>query len=333
MSSSFIVRFRPTGPWRFGPDSGSRQHVDLLLHSDAVYSSVTNAMARLDLLDDWLRATATNDQGVSAVRFSSLFPYQRDVLFVVPPRSLWPPAPSIKVRYKGARFVPLGVVETLLNEKPLDEDRWSVDGESFCLVPNGWQEGPFRQALRSSAGVDRLDAGRIDVHLTACLEFTRDSGLWMMTVFSDDAAKERWEAPVRGALNLLADSGIGGERSRGWGRSRQPRWDAAEALSVPMEEGVEPAYWLLSLYAPSHADAVDWNRGNYGAITRSGRIENPARWGELKAATQMITEGSVLLAPREPQGGAPNVAPEGFAHPVYRAGFAVTIPIPWRAPA
>jgi hypothetical protein len=42
----------------------------------------------------------------------------------------------------------------------------------------------------------------------------------------------------------------------------------------------------------------------------------------------MVAEGSVLVAAAEPRGMAPDVAPGGFAHPVYRAGFAVAVPIP-----
>ncbi len=42
----------------------------------------------------------------------------------------------------------------------------------------------------------------------------------------------------------------------------------------------------------------------------------------------MIAEGSVLYAVGEPRGAAADVAPEGFAHPVFRAGFALTIPLP-----
>ncbi len=79
-----------------------------------------------------------------------------DTLLVVPPRSLWPPPESAKIRYKGAHFVPLPVIESLLAEKAIDEDRWAVDGESECLVPSNQGRGPFRVALRSSAGVDRL---------------------------------------------------------------------------------------------------------------------------------------------------------------------------------
>jgi len=205
-----------------------------------------------------------------------------------------------------------------------------VDGESECLVPSNPGRGPFRVTLRSSAGVDRLSNSAVEIHSTACLEFARGSGLWTIVQFSSEDARARWQAPVRSALLLLADSGLGGERSRGWGRSEAPEW---QPWAPPEAPAADQAYWLLSLYTPSEHDAVDWKRGNYATVSRRGRIESTARWGEPKLPTTMITEGSVLLASNELRGAASNVAPEGFPHPVYRAGFAVTIPIPWRVAA
>jgi len=326
---SFAVRFRPVGPWRFGPDSGARDRVDLIYHSDAFFSAVCSAMSQLGLAEEWLQATATA-ASAPVVRFSSFFPFAGDTLLVVPPRGLWPPPESTKTRYKGAHFVPLSVIEALLADKAIDEDRWTVDGESECLVPSNPGRGPFRVALRSSAGVDRLSNAAVEIHSTACLEFARGSGLWTIVQFSDEDAKARWQAPVRSALLLLADSGLGGERSRGWGRSEAPEW---QPWAPPQSAAAEQAHWLLSLYTPAENDAVDWKRGNYATVVRTGRIESSARWGEPKQSTTMIAEGSVLLASSELRGAASNVAPEGFPHPVYRAGFAVTISIPWRTAA
>jgi hypothetical protein len=42
----------------------------------------------------------------------------------------------------------------------------------------------------------------------------------------------------------------------------------------------------------------------------------------------MIEEGSVVAATSVPAGRAPDVAPDGFPHPVFRAGFALSIPLP-----
>lgn len=329
----YAVRFRPVGPWRFGPDSGARDRVDLIYHSDALFSAVSLAMSQLGFADEWLQATATS-ASAPAVRFSSFFPFAGDTLLVVPPRSLWPPPESTKIRYKGARFVPLSVIESLLSETAIDEDRWAVDGESECLVLSNPGRGPFRVALRSSAGVDRLRNASIEIHSTACLEFARHAGLWTIVQFANDAASSEWQDRVRSALLLLADSGFGGERSRGWGRSETPEWQPwTPPQSSSAERTADRAHWLLSLYTPAEEDAVDWKRGNYATVARRGRIESSARWGEPKQPTTMIAEGSVLLSSNELRGAASNVAPQGFPHPVYRAGFALTVPIPWRVPA
>jgi CRISPR type III-A-associated RAMP protein Csm4 len=536
MNPGLLVKLRPAGPWRIGPDSGARNRVDAIYHSDALYSAVTSAMSLMGSLDAWLDATARN--GVPAVCFSSCFPFLEDVTLIVPPRTIWPPAPpalSARVRWKSARFVPLEMVRAILAGHKLDEERWSVDGPSECLVPAG-SPGPFRSGVRWNAAVDRL-TGATERHSTACIEFRPGAGLWTIVSFSSESARERWMEPVKAAFRLLADTGFGGERSRGWGRAEQPEFvegalpeiilpelggqgpgaggqggEAAVAVSgpeippepapappveepqpeppieeppapeqpegevggqgpgagdqgveatavvsgpeipaepkseLPVEEtpapeqpegevggqgpgaggqGVEdtaavsgpeipteppveepalqeqsepvegeaqqqaapeiapmaapeaaepegpapespaaepvaaetpeaepsatetpapgpqpPApergpelegtqpHWLLSLFLPATSDAVDWGRGNYTVVSRGGRVESPVRSGELKKQVQMVTEGSVVFAVPAPHGSEADVAPDGFEHPVYRAGFAVSIPLP-----
>ena len=107
-----LIKLHPTGPWRIGPDSGDRDRVDRVYHSDTLYSAVSGAMLRLGLLDEWLDATARASEPL--VRFSSCFPFHGETLYVIPPRTLWPPPPSAKVRWKGARFVPLKLVHDLV---------------------------------------------------------------------------------------------------------------------------------------------------------------------------------------------------------------------------
>jgi len=435
MTPGLVVRLRPTGPWRIGPDSGARNRVDSIYHSDSVYAAVTAAMARLGAFAEWLDATARS--GEPAVSFSSCFPFLDEIGFVIPPRTIWPPqlpAVGARVHWKSARFVPLTIVQSLVAGGKLDENAWSVDGPSECLVPAG-RLGPFRSAVRSSAAVDRM-SGASERHSMACLEFRAGAGLWLVAAFHDEPAWERWRDPVKSAFRLLADSGFGGERSRGWGRSEAPEFtegtlpemilppagrasappkeeaplpteapeeaasgasDSASQpaepltttpaedapsqpeangggaivdiagslasaasltesaigvleLEAPVEVAEEPTeaelvpealpqeaaifeagpkpHWLLSLFAPAERDAVDWSRGNYWLVERGGRIDSPAGSGELKKTLQLVGEGSVIYAAAAPSGAAPDVAPGGFPHPVFRAGFAVSVPLP-----
>jgi CRISPR type III-A-associated RAMP protein Csm4 len=410
MKPGLAVKLHPLGPWRIGPDSGARNRVDAIYHSDSLYSAIASAMARMGSLEEWLDATVgvTARAGAPLVCFSSCFPFVEEMQFVSPPRTVWPPRSpalmSAHVRWKSARFVPLGMVQTILTGKPLDENRWSVDGESGCLMP-GKRQGPFRAGVRWNAAVDRL-TGATDRHSVGCIEFRPGCGLWTVVAFADDAARDRWQGPVKAAFRWLADSGFGGERSRGWGRAAAPEfvegrlpgmilaqgpdvWPppiqeppserppiqeppeepqlpdpdpepqlppddpdpfpdplpaapalssapalpaapalaAAPATAEPHAPGLT-AHWLLSLFSPAASDAVEWTRGSYTLLERGGRVESPAGSGALKKLVQMVSEGSVLYAPAAPHGAAPDVAPEGFAHPVFRAGFALSIPLP-----
>jgi hypothetical protein len=99
------------------------------------------------------------------------------------------------------------------------------------------------------------------------------------------------------------------------------------AISAGVVEAPQ-SHWLLSLYTPAAGDTVDWRRGSYAVLTRGGRVESPAGSGGPKKQVQMIAEGSVLTAASEPRGAVADVGPEGFPHPVYRAGFALAIPLP-----
>lgn len=336
MNPGFVVRFRPSGPWRIGPDTGARDRVDRVFHSDALFSAVSHAMSRLGRLDDWFASTVTGGNG-PAVRLSSLFPALDDLRFVPPPRNLWPPPPSPKVRWRNARFVPLSVVRDLASEKPLNDNRWYLDGASGCLLPADprFRSGPFRVALRSHAAVDRLRGDTIEVHRTACLEFSEGGGFWGAVSFANEEAKTQWSGPLQAAFRYLADTGLGGERSLGWGRSAQPEFTEGalpdlilpEPEATPAAEPGETAYWLLSLFSPAPQDTIDWQRGHYALAERGGRIESPARSGDAKKVVRMVEEGSVLVAAAPPTGAAPDVAPEGFPHPVFRAGFAVAIPL------
>jgi CRISPR type III-A-associated RAMP protein Csm4 len=424
MNPGLVVKLRPAGPWRIGTDSGARNRVDPIYHSDSLYSAVASAMARLGSLDEWLDATARNS--APAASFSSCFPFLDEIDFVVPPRTIWPPTSpalmSARVRWKSARFVPLGVVQAMLAGEALDGNHWSLDGASECLVPAG-RPGPFRTGVRWSAAVDRL-TGATERHSTACIEFRPGAGLWTLVSFQDEAAHRRWLEPIKAAFRLLADTGFGGERSRGWGRSEPPEFTegmlpeivlggtqkpapeplvtertvtelivaepappgtevliiaeqvtalaplalglwppvtdeppvaepappepeapiAAESVTEtappapgPQEQRVPrpapaPAHWLLSLFTPGPEDSVDWRRGNYVVQARCGRVDSPAGSGELKKEIQMVAEGSVLCAAAPPRGSAADVAPDGFAHPVFRAGFALSIPLPGAAP-
>lgn len=337
MAAGLLFRLRAQGPFRHGTGPGSR--TELTFRSDALYSAVTLAMRQLGVLEEWVRDTVANPGG-PAVVLTSCFPYHGATLYVAPPRSLWPPAPSTRVRWKSARFVPWEVVPSLLAGRPLEEDKWVVDPASDCLLAaekRGLAEAPFRTATRVGLAVDRRNHGSSLPFTMHCVEFKDGAGLWCAARFPDGQMRNPWPDRLVAAFRLLADTGLGAGRSRGWGRFEIE--ETRESLPVEIDGTAPPAvagecaWWLLSLYSPREQDGVNWRRGDYSLAVRGGRVESSANPGEQKKLVRMVEEGSVIFAAGRPVGAAPDVAPEGFPHPVYRSGLAFAVALPPRGQA
>jgi CRISPR type III-A-associated RAMP protein Csm4 len=347
MLQGLLIRLRPLGPWRFGPGDGAHDRVDALYRSDRLYSAVTLAMRQLGHLNDWLDATARAE--TPAIVLSSLFPFQADTLFAIPPASLWPPPPSLvtapspvfltKVRWRAARFVPLSVLESLLTGQNILADQWAPDAETGCLLRRDRpSSSPYRIVQRSFAAVDRVTGRSEQAARVACVEFEAGAGLWTAVRFASEAAESAWTERIQAAFRLLADTGFGARRSSGWGQTAAPEFQpgAWPQLLMPKlkparngaGDGSARLYWLLSLYSPAASDSVDWNGGFYEVAVRAGRVESPEASGAAKKQARLITEGSVLSATSDLIGAAVDVAPDGFAHPVYRSGLALAIPLP-----
>jgi CRISPR type III-A-associated RAMP protein Csm4 len=352
MQPALLIRLRPLGAWRFGPADGGHDQVDTLFRSDRLYSAVTLAMERLGLLEEWLAATARAAK--PKIVFSSLFPFQGDTLYAIPPATLWPPpvplltTPSpvflTKIRWKTAHFVPLTVIDSLITGQPILADQWLPDPESACLLRRDRpSSSPFRVVMRSTAAVDRLTHTSAEIRPLACVEFEQSAGLWSLARFAGAAEEQAWSGPLQSALRLLSDSGFGAGRSRGWGQTQAAEFQTGTwpGILLPklgrflrntppgaLENGAGALYWLLSLYSPAAADKVDWSGGNYSLALRGGRVESNSGQGALKKNVRMVSEGCVLSAAEDLVGAAVDVAPDGFAHPVYRSGLALALRLP-----
>jgi CRISPR type III-A-associated RAMP protein Csm4 len=344
MNPALLIRLRPITPWRIGPDHGALEYSECVLHSDALYSALCLAFEQLGWLEEWLTATA-DPYSAPAVRFSSCFPWQRGMLFAPPPEGLWPPAETsgvaAKIRWKGAKLLPTTLIAALLRGEALDEKAWTVDAHTGCLIPSGgrFPTGPFRVMRRAAAAVDRVTEGNVLPWAASCLQFAPASGLWCSAVFANQTAYAVWSPKIESAFKLLADSGLGGLRSRGFGRSRTPDFQPgslpgllglAMEESSPVERDDAPArrWWMLSLFSPAAADNVEWSAGSYTLVERSGRSASRAIAGQLKKSSRLVREGSLVVAKGGLVGTVRDVAPDGAPHPVWRSGYAVAIELP-----
>ena len=118
--------------------------------------------------------------------------------------------------------------------------------------------------------------------------------MWCAVECSDE-----WSARVQSLFRWIADTGVGGERALGWGRSETPEFDALPAAltaTVEDSEHHEIGYYCYHSRA-GKGRRVDWSRGSYALVRRSGRTQDR---GELKVESALVEEGSVLISEESP---------------------------------
>lgn len=122
---------------------------------------------------------------------------------------------------------------------------------------------------------------------------------------------------------VLADEGLGGDRSVGKGLCHSP---AFSKLSLTVPDRAE-CQLLLSLFYPLPSETEVIAKGYYEMIERKGYLYSPAAQGLKRKGVRVFKTGSVFPATQPLSGQLVDVTPEIFVqHRVYRYGIALSVP-------
>jgi CRISPR-associated protein Csm4 len=171
--------------------------------------------------------------------------------------------------------------------------------------------------------LDRI-SNASNIYRAGRLTFAENGGLWVGFQVLD----EQWRGVLSALLNVLADEGIGGERSSGYGQFMLALDD--DRLSFPDAVETDRFVTLSHCRPASTQEATQTLSGNaaYGLDVRRGWMGSLDASGLRRKAVRMLTMGSVLQSIRGQSlyGSLANVTPDVFKrHPVYRYGFALPI--------
>ncbi|HMA33160.1 MAG TPA: type III-A CRISPR-associated RAMP protein Csm4 [Chloroflexia bacterium] len=241
----------------------------------------------------------------------------------------------------GALYgAPAGVAPPAFDREDLLQGRqaWVTAAEREALAvfrdpedPVGairlWQEGDSPRVT-----IDRRTS-ESQVYQAGWVAFPPGAGLYFLMEWRDPA----WQPAIHAALAYLAEEGIGGERSSGYGQFTLAI-DAPVPLPAPPTSPA-PAAMTLSLYHPTAPEVVEAGllaAGAYGLTTRRGWVGAPGALGVRRRDVLMLTEGSVLpFQGAGPFGNMVDVTPETWPPGVRevpgrlrRYGFALPLPLP-----
>ncbi|GEM_PF-2130437 len=233
--------------------------------------------------------------------------------------------PSERKTYKAVRFAPADALCELLEGRMPHGHQ--ARGE--VLLPEDFRVSRLWQSnSRTRLAVNRLGDGPLEGQLFDFGSVAFDSAVRLALIvdFFDPNAQPHFEA----ALRLLADEGLGADRSVGYGRLKLVEEEIGDYAEPKLGHGMR---LCLSLLHPTEQEVRDGLLdipAVYSIVTRGGWISAPGASHLRRKTVSMLAEGSLVkdLGQRR-YGDSPKVLeplPElGLRHPVFRPGYAVTI--------
>jgi len=333
--STYRLRFR--APLHVGERGVGQEVTRAHVPADTLFSAICSTWRELYGLEDLEGALLPAFRGERApFLLTSAFPYAGDVRFF--------PRPLVRLRIEDqkalrrARFVSEAVfAEILRGETPPFNRGLCVNGGAVWVsreekaALTRWTDDAsgeialWKQTVAPRVTLDRITSASEIRHFGRLL-FAEGCGLWF-------AAKldEVWRDRFEGALRLLGDSGLGGERGAGHGLFTFDRFS-----DVPLPDAGEDAGHFVTLapcYPKDESEAAALSTGaavSYELMPRRGWVGSPEAGSLRRRMIWMFAEGSVL-------GGAGSagqlalVTPAASPHDVLRYGFAFPVGIACRS--
>ncbi len=358
MAERWIVQMAPQRGFHFGVRGVGVEASTVTGASDTLFGALCQGLLAVVGLDDptWgLRRLLTLCRdGDPPFLLSSLFPYAGPVRLL--PRPLGPLPPAAQRATGGGKawnkapYLSWGCFAQvfgtsnntppaeLFHEENLLQERqaWVTPQERVALSPFTDLEdpdAPIRLWTHSDSPrvtVDR-QTSRSTVYQAGWVAFPAGAGLYSIIVWRDPA----WQPILRAVLDTLADEGIGGERSAGYGQFTG-HIETVPDSAWPGYTGTDAAMLTLSLVHPTQDEAKQLAQGWYSLTTRRGWVGTPGAMGVRRADVVMLTEGTVLSVPSGVLfGGMVDVTPATWpehvprlSEPLVRWGYALPLAVP-----
>ncbi len=335
-------------PFHLGEAGVGVESSGVVLHADTLFAALCLGLRELrgiKRLEEFLVTFPTVKQPgqTPPLLLSSAFPFiplnegKRLRLYPKPALSGFT-GKDIKQRkaYKKIAFISETIFKSRLERADLSEYCNDEDGKPYLLqdkelwvskeeqdeltvekkdeVLRWWQFQPItRVALdRATHASQVYNVGRV--------YFSPGCGLWFGICWLD----ETWREDIQAVLEILGDTGLGGERSAGHGQ-----FDLRGPEEVQLPDTSGPLRLTLSPYhpTPTEFETLKSEQVSNQLLLRRGWLGSPEGGGLRHRAVRMLVEGSVFQANGSSfYGDLVEVGPDVFKeHPVYRYGLAFLI--------
>jgi CRISPR-associated protein Csm4 len=347
---AIILRTKPYSMFRLG--AGSKDEVDLIIHSDTLFSAIINIHSKV--YEDTEEFIKLFEEG--KIKISSAFPIlsssenDKNIFFLPKPELDFNSDTNTKEE-KKIKFISTEVYKKinsmLLNTQNLnisftDRNYFSLIGSAYCVVK---EELPVSVVWKSAIIISKEVTPKTKVYSDKQEDnFYHETNIQLKPIviekdtnnkiiysphfyfMYDLNCSEEQKNKFFTCLRVLADQGIGGERSAGKGQLEE-----IVKTEIPLElKSNSNEYMLLSLCNPNSQKEFD-SFEKYEIAVRGGgslSFDDEIETDEAddiklyrKKQARMITEGAIVKG--KVDGRLVDVSPENanaFEHNFYRNG-------------
>jgi CRISPR-associated protein Csm4 len=310
-----VCNLKPKGPLHLGERENWREGSGIYIHSDTLFSAFCHCYQFLYSTEELEKLLKLFEDNQPPFLFSSAFPCWKGLYYFPVPLNQFPGTKEVK----KIKFIEKAGLEKLLAGEKIE----SLISDYRCIPSHEKPAEPWVIENTPRVSLNRrsnhpLEEGGF-FHFGLVFYHPDDAELYFLIQYKNSDYKKRVEATIR----LIADEGIGGDRSSGKGLFHYPVFSEIN-LDIPSEyDGI----MTLSLYFPNDDELTGIKDGFYELIERKGYIYSPVNVSLRRKSERMFTEGSVFPKSPERKGKLVNVTPNIFTnHSVYRYGLIFALP-------
>ena len=317
---TYHLNFR--SPLHLGRRGVGLEETEISVPADTLFSAICQTWRTFygeEHLTDFLTQYETGEPFL----LTSAFPFAGDIRFFPKPLiDLKVDADDERKKLKKVRFLSEKRFRQIVNgeEIAFGPDDLINDGQLWIHDDDKCPSAVWKTDKRPRVTLDRQSSTSEIWHLGG-VKFHKDCGLWFDAKFDT----EETQTQIETILRVLGDTGIGGERSAGYG--------IFDLHSKPTEsESDQKADRFVTLSPICPRDADELNRLIQGDVgytleERSGWIGSAEGNGLRRQQVWMFAEGSVLAGNGRRVGRLVDLKPDACPHPVWRYAYAWPIKI------
>jgi len=313
----WLIKLRFKSAFHAGSDYAGigLESTNFIFHSDTIFSGLANQWVKLPKKGWKISPLPSLDEIVNRLnsntppfRLSSAFPFKGEDYYLPTPLGL---SSRFVDDFKDIPYLELDEFLDFINQGKIPEYPFSPDEILLTY-------------LTPRVSLDRISQ-MSNIFFSAGVKFKQGGLYFILEINNEDLDK-----PLETCLELLAEAGLGGERTVGYGQfefeqrniTNDYRW---EELWKHKENKERLTYYSLSLICPREEETKFALA--YEIIPRKGWVYSDFGPTLKRRTSKMFKEGSLFSQPVK--GKVIDVRPRYYQkiHAVYRYGLALTLPL------